>query len=82
MREERGDKADKILECQDILHRILSVATRDLSLEDALEEIAEVLTDIPWLPDRRSSAIFLKDSGSDHLVMKASKGLPAARSSS
>ncbi len=75
MEEERGD-LHKILECQDILHRILSIATRDLCLNSALEEIAEILTHIPWLPETRKSAIFLKEAGSNELVMKASRGLP------
>ena len=74
MGKERDAKG--IIECQNIIHQILSLASKDLTLEELLERIMDILMTIPWLPFTKKGAIFLKNGTGNELNMVAVRDLP------
>ncbi len=65
-----------IIECQNIIHQILSLASKDLTLQEVLERIMDILMTIPWLPFTKKGAIFLKNGSGNELKMVAVRDLP------
>ena len=70
------DRTRGIVECQNIIHQILSLASKDLTLEELLERIMDILMTIPWLPFTKKGAIFLRNGSGGELRMVAFRDLP------
>ena len=75
MKDKKGSvDVERIIESQRIVTSILSLASEELSLDDALQKIMDLLLKIPWLPRARIGAIFLRDG--ENLRMVANGGMP------
>ena len=60
----------------EVLNNLLSLAQKDIPLENLLEQAVELVVSLPWLAFRSTGSIFLLEE--ENLVLKAQKGLESS----
>jgi PAS domain S-box-containing protein len=63
---------------QEVLNALLSISLRDLSLEEALQQVIDQILAVPWLSLEAKGAIFVVEADPLALVLKAQRNLPAS----
>jgi PAS domain S-box-containing protein len=63
---------------QEVLNALLSISLRDLSLEEALQQVIDQILAVPWLSLEAKGAIFVVEADPFALVLKAQRNLPAS----
>lgn len=69
------EHTERNYELQTALNQILNLSLKNISLEEILNKVLELILSIPWLSSQQRGAIFLKNNTSGDLEMKASFGL-------
>jgi PAS domain S-box-containing protein len=67
---------DRSHNAQTILHELLSISVRDISMTAILQQAIELLTSLSWPTLEPKGGIFLVEDDPDILVLKANIGLP------
>ncbi|MBF0519715.1 MAG: response regulator [Nitrospirae bacterium] len=60
---------------QSVINQVLLVSFEPISLEEQLQKILEIISNISWLSEKTTGCIFLIEDNPDILVMKAQKGI-------
>lgn len=77
-----GDVVKSIIESQEVnqavINSLINHSLEDMSIDDLLARILELIFSIPWLAFEKQGSIFLVENDPDTLVMKAQVGLDEA----
>jgi signal transduction histidine kinase len=74
--------ARRLADTQRVIATILELALQEISVDDLLQTVLDLVLAIPWLSIERKGAIFLFEQEAGDLVLKVSRGLHQALLSS
>lgn len=63
---------------QSTINKLLNLSLQDMSLENILEQVIDIITSLPWLTLEAKGGIFLVEDEAEVLVLKAHRGLNKA----
>jgi len=75
---ERENELERSLLTQAIFNKLLFLSLENLPLNDSLERFLNLISSFPWFELQPKGAVFLKDPGSDHLLMICQRDLTTA----
>ncbi|OGR06070.1 MAG: hypothetical protein A2511_16510 [Deltaproteobacteria bacterium RIFOXYD12_FULL_50_9] len=75
---ERENELERSLLTQAIFNKLLFLSLENLPLNDSLERFLNLISSFPWFELQPKGAVFLKDPGSDHLLMICQRDLAPA----
>ncbi len=70
------EEVKRTRDTQHVINAFLSLALNDISLNELLKQVLDLIISIPWLVLEEKGGIFLVEDDLEVLVMKAQKGLP------